>query len=264
MVEIACSENDGCGVDNELGNLTVSGLTPGVTYYIQFSSWSTADRGSYTIELDCDCVVPESILPETVPLVKNRYLSFDPSAINSINLNVALRVQLKQLDGFGEFNNQVRWVGPPNEYQELVDPVSPFIAAQLQCQPHYQNWTGIDLLHVYGDAIVPGSDYELQTIFEFCNINNELGYSNALTVSTGTWGDIIAPFEGEGVAQPNIADVLSLVDKWLGNLEPLKTRSQLQPNIPNPSQRVSIADILKGVDAWLGTPYPFAGPTACP
>ena len=261
--QIGCSEDE-CGAGNNLGEVTVTNLTPGNTYYIQFSAWSAADRGSYTLELDCGCSPPDTILPELAPIAKSRYLSMDPDVPSNVGLDIAIRVTLQQLDGFGGFNNQVRWVGPPVEYQEGSTPTPTFLGAPLQCTPHYQDWTGVELMHVYGDAVVPSSDYQIQTILEECDINNELSFSSVLPVSTGKWGDIITPFEGEGSTQPSIPDILSLVDKWLGNVEPIKARTQLRPNIPDPTQNVGIAEVLLGVDAWLGVLYPFDGPSVCP
>ena len=53
-----------------------------------------------------------------------------------------------------------------------------FIAAELQCNPHYRDWNqgafcdafiadvDVSTLHVYGDAVVPCSTYEIQIIPE--------------------------------------------------------------------------------------------------
>ena len=65
---------------------------------------------------------------------------------------------------FPMFENQVRWVGPSDEYPEGANPTPTFTAAQLQCEPHFQDWGTIELLHVYGAEILPSSVYDDQTI----------------------------------------------------------------------------------------------------
>ena len=51
---------------------------------------------------------------------------------------------------FASFEGQVRWVGPPTQYVESTSSGVPLRAAKLQCAPHYQDWSTIGLLHVFG------------------------------------------------------------------------------------------------------------------
>ena len=87
-----------------------------------------------------------------------------------------------------------------------------------------------------------------------------------LLITTAKWGDIVGPFSEEGgPKQPDFLDIGSLVAKFQAKHDaPIKARAQLQPNIPDPTQRVDFKDIAAGVDAFLGKPYPFAGPQPCP
>lgn len=207
-------------------------------------------------------------------LNKNRYISFHPG---NQNQSAAIRVRMKSLmhpenpqggePDFTPFEDQIRWVGPPAVYLEGVNEIPVFTAAGLQCDPYYMDWGGIDLLAVYGAEIIPSSSYEVQLIHESCsNLSNEANYTPPLSIATLKWGDIVPPYitDLNITSQPDIRDILSVVDKFLGFLNPIKTRSQLQPNIPLPGTNVGIAEVLKCVDAWLGTPYPFEGPTDCP
>lgn len=131
----------------------------------------------------------------------------------------------------------------------------------LQCArpANDYDWSAITELHVYGAEVVPDSTYQVFGLSEFCLS------TNSLEVTTGTWGDVVDPFSTPGgPTQPTIADVLALVDKWLGGSDPKKAIAQLQPQIPDPSLSVGIADVLRDVDAWLGSAYQFAVPDACP
>lgn len=54
LVPLACVEDGGCNGAG-LGKTCVSGLTIGNTYYIEFSSQTAAERGQYSIQVDCSC-----------------------------------------------------------------------------------------------------------------------------------------------------------------------------------------------------------------
>lgn len=214
--------------------------------------------------IHCDgveCIQMDPVQTDPMDTLKSRFISFVPG---NTGANTAIRVTMTQLDQFEDQNGDVRWVGSPVEYQESSAPGPAFLASQLQCEPHFQDWGSIDILHVYGMGIVPSSRYDVQTVSDLCGTYAEEVYSSPVTLYTGVWGDVVTPFATPELVQPSIADVLSVVDKWMGTLDPVKAHSQLQPNLVNPSQSVGIADVLRDVDAWLGSPYPFAGPTTCP
>lgn len=231
-----------------------------------------------SLDVNGNCIPDECLqrprpVAELTPLDKSRYIAFTPTRAGCSS---AIRVTLRSLyhpdvilEGFPDFSaleGEVRWVGPTTEFLENATGDTTFTAAQLQCEPYFGDWGTIDLLHVYGKAILPSSEYEVQMVGDDCaDVNDTSCHSGALQIFTGQWGDVSAPFYTPfGSSQPDIGDVLAMVSKWLGDSEPRKAFSQLQPNVLNPGTNVGIADILVTVDAWLGSPYPYAGPTSCP
>lgn len=221
-----------------------------------------------------DCLILSPATADITQINKNRYISFTPgNAMQSAAIRVRLTSLMQPANPAGNepdyslFEGQLRWVGEPISYPEATEGEPSFTAAKLQCEPFFRDWGDIDILYVYGDDIVPSSMYDIQLIHESCiNANNESQYTEILSIPTAKWGDIVTPFihDPNITFQPDITDVLAVVDKFLGVLNPIKARSQVQPNIPDPTLGVGIADILNVVDAWLGTSYPFAGPSSCP
>ena len=171
---------------------------------------------------------------------------------------------LKDLDIFSGSNNEIRWVGPPQEFLEGAGSQTTFMASRLQCFPNYQDWGSLALLHVYGTEIVPSSLYDVQMIADHCGIFQESYFSASLFPTTGKWCDMAEPFYNGQFQQPDIVDVLGAVDKFLGFTHPIKAISKVQPNLVNPSDSVGIAEVIDVVDAFLGVTYPFAGPEPCP
>ncbi len=216
---------------------------------------------------------------ETERFSKNRYLAFKPETFIPGTSNLGtnrIRVQLVSLHhppaipsvtppDYSALEGEFRWVGQPQEYCEGGACTTMFWGAALQCDPvdivwnDLTNWPPLnDTLYVYGADVVPSSLYEVQTIVN-------LYPSSIITVETALWGDVVAPFNPPSISsQPNLADVLAIADKWLGAVDPIKSRAQLQGNVFDPNQSVGIADVLKCVDAWLGVAYPFNDPQTCP
>jgi hypothetical protein len=174
---------------------------------------------------------------------------------------------LVDLTGFDEFADKVRWVGVPAESQEGADPKQTFLAAILQCEPEFRDWTVLGLFHVFGAEIVPSSEYDVQLVDISCvdMLDNEACYAEQLRIQTAKWGDIVFPFEGSDAAQPDFSDIAALVAKFAGDPNaPVKARTQLYQNVLDPSRPVDFNDIAAVVDAFTGQPYPFAGPSSCP
>ncbi len=233
-----------------------------------------------------ECCVPvDSPLAQSGAAARNRYLSMVTG--NPARLT-ALRVKLSSLNhpdppgvsaplDFSSFEGQVRWVGPPAQFTE-PDGVTTFQAADLQCSPHIMDWGAVGTLHVYGDAIVPDSAYEVQAVEVACLPGSEANFSTPpLSVPTARWSDVAVPFQQTCaqagcspctplcVTQPNALDVAAIVDvlKVRPGAIP-KVQAQLRPNTPNPAAPVTALDIVSAVSAFKRVPYPYSGPTACP
>jgi len=204
-----------------------------------------------------------SAAPESVAGVvdANRYLAVSPPADGQQS---AIRVTLDTVDGFGGFNGDVRWVGPPAEYADTGG-VSTFTAAELQCDPHFIDWSAWDAVYVYGASVVPNSAYSVQAVTQECGADAlEADYSASIEVRTQRWGDVIAPFWSPELTQPDFNDITALVQAFLGNGSgPSQPRARLQPTVPDPSDAVDFRDISDGVGSFLGSAFPYDGPQAC-
>jgi len=238
------------------------------------------DGTSFDVNDNCipdECNQYPMPLAEEFPVKKNRYVTFTPV---NYSCNTAIRITLVSLHhpdpptlgspDFTEFEGQVRWAGPPNIFAESASGRFFLAASQVQCEPYFTDWSsgvpGSSLLHLFGNAIVPSSTYLIEVVGDDCvDLNDPSCYSDALEVHTGRWGDIVSPLQNvDGSHQPTIADVMAVVRKWKGNLEPIKASAQLKNNVPNPSNNVNISDVFLGANAWRGFPYPYDGPASCP
>ncbi|MBI1827765.1 MAG: hypothetical protein HY287_07735 [Planctomycetes bacterium] len=211
---------------------------------------------------------------------KTRFISFSITSASE----TAIRVTLTSLHhpdppnlpqfpspNFSAFEGRVRYVGPPSNCQETESPPTTFKCAVLQCAPYYTNWDaalGGQTLHLRGAEIVPSSAYDIQQLAASCQGVEAscTAVSAALSVNTGRWGDIAAPFQAPSPAaltQPNITDVSACVDKFKSVATAIiVARADVNPAVPN--ERVDIADVANIVDAFKNLAYPFPGPTACP
>lgn len=203
------------------------------------------------------------MVPADGGLPRSRYLSFEP---NGMKLPAAdgdaLAIQAIDKDGFLAFGG-VRYVGPPSAYPEGALDVPTFWGATLQCDPYIppEGWDEYAMLHVFGTEIVPGAAYTVH--FETtCDVP---GLSEPVRIDTGVWGDVVDPIgPNPDFRQPDVLDILAIVDKFLGAPQaPIKARTQLQPEVPDPTRKVDIADVLACVDAFLGKAYPYPIPDLC-
>ena len=131
------------------------------------------------------------------------------------------------------------------------------------------DWGTVEMVHVFGPEVVPGSSYEIQVIGQSCAtaMDNESNYSGPVTVRTAQWGDVCEPFstDPEGSVQPDFSDIACLVDKFIGDPNaPIKARAQLQPQVVRPNSPIDFGDIAAAVDAFTGGDYPYPAPTVCP
>lgn len=217
------------------------------------------DVNANNVPDSCECAeIVAALEVDGGAIPRNRYLSIEP---NNGSASAAIRVILTNLDRFGSFNGQTRWVGPPTPQPDVGG--GQYAAAPLQCTPHFADWSAYPVVNVYGAEVVPGSTYTVQMIGQICGgIDDESEFTTALVVDTGPWGDVAAPFGG---GPTSFVDISAIVGSFSGVLSAIKKpRAQLQPNVPNPANAISFADISAAVAAFTGLPYLLAGPSACP
>ena len=287
LVEIACGEDGGCASAG-LPAICLTDLVIGQTYYVQIAARTPADRGIYSLDLECSCAPAcadtcceptDAADDDGEPLDNSRYIAFVSA---NPGRQTAVRVTFLSLyepqppntpgpkPDFSAFNGQVRWVGPPQDFQESDAIPFTFRASTLQCEPYFQDWGAEELVYITGPEIVPSSVYQLQFVDEHCLAAQvgEDGFSTPLLVQTARWADAALPVqdpEAPSPNQPNILDVSALVDKLKGIVTaPPRVRAQLQPDAPEPASPMNILDVATGVDALKGFPYPFSGPSPCP
>ncbi len=179
-------------------------------------------------------------------------------------------------------------------------PTDTFWAAPLLCAKgaaHYMDWRGqcdggtcagglndgagclvdddcVEVVHFYHEGLVPGGIYDIQVIDSACSLQDEGGYSAALTMIQSLWGDVCGPGPGgacSGVADGTVDvtnDVLGVLDKFANINDLQKSRADLEPGDDGasngPDFKVNVAnDVLYCLDAFTGAPYPFAPGDPC-
>ncbi len=164
-----------------------------------------------------------------------------------------------------------RWVGQPGTFYESQGPplAGPFRAARLQCTPLYRDWTPDGVFYVTGGEVVPSSKYDVQSFAASCAgmEGSCLDSSPPLHVATARSGDVEAVYQPPTppLTQPNAIDLAQLVNKFKSLVgAPVKSRAQLQPNLPELNADINALDITAVVDAIKGKAYPFSGPCPCP
>ncbi len=216
----------------------------------------------------CTLVDPPTV--GTDGIAKSRYLTIIPGNAGAV---AAIRVTLTDVDGFPDANGEVLWVGAPRSFPEedLSQPERTFTAAGLSCTPHYQDWSTIDTLQVFGAEIIPRSRFAVQMVHQDCEafFDNPLAFSLPLEHATGTWGDMAPLFDAPGgPPQPDFADIAADVQKFVAlPTAPIKAQAQLRPNVVFPDRAVDFKDIAATVAAFVDTPYAAQsgfGPCACP
>jgi len=199
----------------------------------------------------------------------SRYVSVVPANAPE---PTAIRVTLTSVDEFPEANGQMLWVGPPAEYPEedSSDFNRTFIAAKLQCDPYYHDWSTIEVVRIFGGEAIPGSQYEFVGSMPSCGGGGDI-LSEVTPLDTGKWGDVVSLFDGDdpGAPQPDFADIAAVVQKFLAlPTAPIKAYAQLQPNVVFPDRWVDFKDIASDVAAFIGMSYVDSnlafGPCACP
>ena len=78
--------------------------------------------------------------------------------------------------------------------------------------------------------------------------------------------NVCHPPEGDPLTQPNIDDVLALVNAFVGTDNAPLTWLDIDPVVDDghPEGTVVIGDVLAVVNAFVGQQYPGLGPANCP
>ncbi|MGB2987192.1 MAG: hypothetical protein WBE26_15085 [Phycisphaerae bacterium] len=203
---------------------------------------------------------------------RNRYLAFSGGLVEGEPYphDMAIRVKFVTIPGNPNCEGQSMWVVSPRDVSELSNqpgalPLPNFVAATLDCEPEFADWSIYEDLYVFHEYIVPGATYEVQFVPMGCEPLED-AYSPPLKIRTNAWGDVV----GEYYTNPddcwtsssgyvdcwsppngvvNFDDISSLVDKFR-NLygAPRKARADIAGEPP------------------IGLPYPFAYPpdVLCP
>jgi hypothetical protein len=227
------------------------------------------DNGDGPCASDGECPNAAACIGGVCYVPKNRYLSIRRNPDNS-GYHTARRVRVETATSGTVL---LGWVDEP-----VLDPVEDIWTALLVDEPVYNGvdfageWP--DVVHVKGCEIVPGQTYVIQAIMDGQSVGDESNYSEALALpSAPVWGDVvgICPFdvceppEGDPFTQPNIDDVLALVNAFVGIDNAPLTWLDIDPVVGNgyPEGYVVIGDVLAVVNAFSGQQYPGDGPVGC-
>lgn len=210
--------------------------------------------------------IPQPPLAGVGAVPRSRYLAIRPNQEEASE--VAFRVRVVASESLPASVGETWWVATPTAYPEgKSTQAGEFLASELACDRVGTNWSGVSDLEIFGEAIVPESVYAVAAAYPSClDQEGEECFSDQLLVETGEWGDVLAPIgSAPSLPQPDVLDILAIVDKFLGIAEALpKARTQMEPNLVDPSASVRLADILAAVDSFLGRSYPHPGPaSAC-
>jgi hypothetical protein len=237
------------------------------------------DPGAPVAPPQCPCPVYDAPLTEDPVVAKDRHLSFDGG---QAGVQTAIRVTLLDLPApFDEYNGTIMWVGAPVEYCENAGQDDPpvggcgpapglpritYLAARLQCDPFFTDWSLYGVVHAYHAAIVPGGTYRVQQVEQTCDRAAESNYSAPLDIDTSRWGDVVRDCTTIPCGPPDgsagIVDVTALLDKFKNLPGALrKARADIEPALPD--QLVNISDVTCGLDAFRGFGYPFTVEPPC-
>jgi hypothetical protein len=231
---------------------------------------SSADTNGNDIPDECEC--PDVVLaaPVAAGVAANRYLSITPGNIGEVT---ALRVVVTGApEGFEAMIGRSYWVGEPRPITESAGsndntPPPTFLGANLGCTPYYWDWGVPVAVQVFGQAVIPGLQYAVQSIPQFCLPTFEESYSVALPTATSvSWGDVTSAWDGNDWPAPNgttdFIDIGAVADKFRNEPSaPSKVRTDLASEVPDGV--IDFTDISYAVDAFLSNGYPFDLPPAC-
>ena len=217
-------------------------------------------------------IAPLAPVPDSSGIVRNRFISFSSPEAGSTALRVTF-VSLHHVEPpytggpsvpFTLFEGQSQYVGLPTRYVESLTSGTPFYAAVLQCEPYYHDWSTVDLLHVFGEAIVPSSIYDIEALAAICRDHEDdcSAVSAPVSIETSRWGDIAESVNPQGAWGPtDFADISVLVDKFKDAPgAPAKSLAVLAGDshrgLVDPAPGLSFNHVSVAVDAFRGLSYP--------
>ena len=235
-----------------------------------------ADMGAYEFQ------VLNAPSPDPRGDNKSRFISF---ISNNPGLETAIQVELVDLPQFPAYNGRSWFVRSPSVYAEHTNPpMDDFLASTLwNSGRDYRDWSASALaaqfpdadtsvVHVYDCAIVPGSVYRIRESHPVCVQGGlPVVISEPLTVTTGKWGDVIAPFY-PSAGQPAFTDINAQVMKYkrvpysAGDPPtggPPQVWAMLRGDVPPVQLKTDFQDIGYAVNGYKGIAFNFAGPTFC-
>lgn len=280
---IECGD-DTCGVGGGPPTITTS-VAAGNCYTIRVGGWNgSKGTGEMNISVVCaGCLAssapePELVLDHTGSLVvhtKNRYLSFSAGDAGQLQ---AVRVTFTDLSGaFDVWNGLMMWAGEPQLISERTDrgldrPCTAddpcfgntFLASRLQCEPFFADWSILDVVDVWGVAVIPDAAYCIQVVEAGCSVIEEASFSDPLNLSTSRWGDTVRPPVG-GIwtasdGEPGALDVRAFIRKFTGLVDPRTPVADIagvDPAGPSPipDGKIFINDLTDLLDAFFGRSY---------
>ena len=220
--------------------------------------------------------------PETVPT--NRFITFRVTD----TLQEAIEVRFTSLPApYDVFDSLSLWLGPPRAISENAGVVSPddspddaqFMVSELQCEPHFMDWSLVGKIHAFHRLIVPGGRYTVLPAERLCyflsqpnRCSNGAGcwpHLDSIQMSlvpfeTSRWGDVVADCSTDPCGVPDgsvdvVTDVTAILDKFRNVADGLsKPRADLEPETPD--LIINISDVAFALEAFRGLPYAFVVP----
>jgi len=244
--------------------LMANGVTPtllgcGELAAIPFDSALNGDDTCHSgvANLGTSCNTNDDCGGSAICGLKSRYLTVrvPTSLLGGVEEETSIRVEVVSIPSAAARAGEVWWAGA--EQAVANTPLGNLRGAALECTsaPHSQIWTTGEL-HLWGAIIVPKARYAVRV----CD-KTGTNCSAPLFAETGSWGNVIKPFDGSG--EPNFADIAAIAEKFRNVASaPITPRTDLEPAIPNGG--TSFLDVSHGADAFRGLAYPFPLPVACP
>ena len=232
------------------------------------------DGGFGSCSNDSECPGVTTCISNVCYVPKNRYLSFSAGDAGRLQ---AVRVTLVDLPvPYDTWNGVQMWVGEPAVYCEnsglALEPPGgcpfagglplTFVAATLQCDPFFMDWSTVGVFHVYHEGVIPDASYAIHVTDDVATFSDPLELPTAPRPAARAWGDIAGAFSGGAWSPPdgrvNFDDVYASLDTFQNMFgRPPKVWADVEPQTPD--QLANITDVTALLGAFRGDPYPPPG-----